>query len=114
MANGIPEVSISNFAGWDSPSSTLYSPTTEIEGGDTVSIVKGQHSIRTGVLIIRNRKDQNGRSLYDGNIAFATSNPDDHGLCARRRAARQFRYLYGSGLRSHGILPLYRAGGIRG
>lgn len=74
-ANGIPQVSISNFGGWDSPSSTLYSPTTEIEGGDTLSIVKGQHSIRTGVLIIRNRKNQNGRSSYDGNIAFATTTP---------------------------------------
>jgi hypothetical protein len=74
-SNGIPQVSISNFGGWDSPSSTLYSPTTEIEGGDTVSIVKGQHSLRTGVLIIRNRKNQNGRSAYDGNVSFATTTP---------------------------------------
>jgi hypothetical protein len=78
-ANGIPTVSISNFTGWTGPSSTLSSPTTEIEAVDTLSIVKGQHSIRTGVMIIRNRKDQNGRSSYDGNIAFATSTPSTTG-----------------------------------
>ncbi len=73
--NGIPQVAITSFAGWESTSSTLFSPTTEIEGGDTLSIVKGQHSINTGVLIIRNRKDQNGRSNYDGNVGFTTSTP---------------------------------------
>ncbi len=78
-ANGIPTVSISNFTGWTGPSQTLTSPTTEIEGVDTLSIVKGQHSIRTGVMIIRNRKDQNGRSVYDGSIAYATTTPSTTG-----------------------------------
>jgi hypothetical protein len=61
FVNGIPQVAITSYSGWNSPSSTLTSPTTEIEAGDTVSIVRGQHSIRAGVMIIRNRKDQNGR-----------------------------------------------------
>lgn len=74
-ANGIPTVSISNYTGWTGPSSTLSSPTTEIEAADTVTIVKGQHSLKLGVMVIRNRKDQNGRSVYDGNISFATSTP---------------------------------------
>ncbi len=71
--NGIPDVNINNFTQWQGPEHTLISPTTEIEAGDTISIVRGQHSIRTGVLIIRNRKDQNGRSDYDGNIVFNPS-----------------------------------------
>ncbi|MGH9581784.1 MAG: carboxypeptidase regulatory-like domain-containing protein, partial [Bryobacteraceae bacterium] len=79
-ANGIPDVSITSFAGWNGPSHTLYSPTAEIEGGDTVSIVHGQHTMHTGVLIIRNRKNQNGRSDYDGNFSFNPSgNPNTTG-----------------------------------
>jgi hypothetical protein len=79
-ANGIPDVSITSFAGFQGPSNTLTSPTTEIEGGDTLSIVHGQHTIRTGFMIIRNRKNQNGRSDYTGNISFnATGNPNTTG-----------------------------------
>jgi hypothetical protein len=79
-SNGIPDVSITGFAGAQGPSHTLTSPTAEIEMGDTVSIVHGQHTIRTGVMIIRNRKNQNGRSDYNGNISFnATGNPNTSG-----------------------------------
>jgi hypothetical protein len=38
-----------------------------------VSIILGQHTIRTGFSVIRYRKDQNGRSDYDGNVTFNTS-----------------------------------------
>jgi hypothetical protein len=74
--DGIPDVSYStgtNPTGWTGPAHTLISPTAEIEMSDTVSIVRGEHTIRTGVMIIRNRKDQNGRSLYDGSISFDSS-----------------------------------------
>jgi hypothetical protein len=78
--NGIPDVSITSFAGAQGPSHTLISPTAEIEAGDTISIVHGQHTIRTGVMIIRDRKNQNGRSDYNGNISFnATGNPNTTG-----------------------------------
>jgi hypothetical protein len=78
--NGIPDVSITSFASWKGPSNTLSSPTTQIEAADTVSLIRGQHSIRMGFSIIRNRKDQNGRSPYDGNISFnTTSNPNTTG-----------------------------------
>ena len=66
-----PRRDVNNLSrSWEGPELTLISPTTQIELGDTLSIVRGQHSIRTGVLIIRNRKDQNGRSAYDGNVVF--------------------------------------------
>jgi hypothetical protein len=78
--NGIPDGTITSFASWNGPAKTLIAPTTEIEMGDSVSIVRGQHSIRAGVLVIRNRKDQNGRSPYDGALAFNTSgNPNTSG-----------------------------------
>jgi len=75
--NGIPNVTLQNFATFNGPSSTLISPTAEIEFSDSLTIIRGQHSIQTGVMIIRNRKDQNGRSAYDGSITFNTSgNPN--------------------------------------
>jgi hypothetical protein len=78
--NGIPDGTITSFASWNGPAKTLIAPTTEIEIGDSVSIIHGQHTIRTGVLVIRNRKDQNGRSAYDGSVAFNTSgNPNTTG-----------------------------------
>ncbi len=78
--NGIPDVSITSMASFNGPAKTLISPTTNLEAADTVSIIHGQHSIRAGFSVIRNRKDQNGRSAYDGNISFnATGNPNTTG-----------------------------------
>ncbi|MBS1858151.1 MAG: TonB-dependent receptor [Acidobacteria bacterium] len=78
--NGIPDVSITSFTAWQGPYRTLASPTTQIELGDTLSIVRGQHSLRAGATVIRNRKDQNGRSPYTGNITFnTTGNPNTTG-----------------------------------
>jgi hypothetical protein len=81
--DGIPDVSFStgtNPTGWTGPAHTLISPTTEIEMNDTISVVHGQHSFKAGVMIIRNRKDQNGRSLYDGSISFdSNGNPNTTG-----------------------------------
>jgi hypothetical protein len=78
--DGLPDMSITSFTGWTGPAHTLISPTTQIELDDTVSIVRGQHAISTGLKIIRNRKDQNGRSVYDGSIAFNTAgNPNTTG-----------------------------------
>lgn len=77
---GIPSGTITSFASWDGPDHALLSPTTEIESADTVSFVHGNHSMRAGVMVIRNRKDQNGRSPYDGSVTFnATGNPNTTG-----------------------------------
>jgi hypothetical protein len=64
--NGAP----SNFSG---PSGSLLSPTTDISISDNVTYIKGKHSIKTGFLYVRNRKDQNGRSGYTGTLAFNTN-----------------------------------------
>ena len=78
--NGIPDVTITSFGTINGPAKTLISPTTTIDLGDTVSVIRGQHSIRMGVSVFRNRKDQNGRSAYDGSVAFnTTSNPNTTG-----------------------------------
>jgi Carboxypeptidase regulatory-like domain len=79
--NGIPSVGISNFSGFSGPYFQLNSPTTDIQAGDTVSIIKGNHLIKFGGVYIRNRVDQNGRPNYNGNLNFNPSgNANSTGL----------------------------------
>ena len=79
-ATGIPDVNVQNFEQWKGPDWTLTSPTTQIEAADTVSIIRGAHSLRAGFSIMRVRKDQNGRTPYDGSLVFNTSgNPNTTG-----------------------------------
>ncbi|HEV8129802.1 MAG TPA: carboxypeptidase-like regulatory domain-containing protein [Acidobacteriota bacterium] len=69
---GIPDVSISGFAGFRGPSFALLSPTTDIAFNDNLTWTRGAHTIKGGVLLIRNRKDQNGRPPYTGSASFST------------------------------------------
>jgi Carboxypeptidase regulatory-like domain len=74
--NGIPNTTFSgngSMANFNGPSGSLLSPTTDIAGSDNLTIIRGKHSLKTGVLIVRNRKDQNGRSGYTGTLAFNTN-----------------------------------------
>jgi hypothetical protein len=71
--NGIPDTSISGFASWDGPARSLLSPTTDISIGDSVTWSYQKHSVKFGAMSIRNRKDQNGRSRYTGQVSFNTS-----------------------------------------
>ena len=74
--NGIPNTTFaggsaySNFSG---PAASLVSPTTDIAVSDNLTMIRGKHSLKMGALIVRNRKDQNGRSGYTGNLAFNTN-----------------------------------------
>jgi len=70
--NSIPDMGISGFAGWEGASQSLLSPTTDIAVSDNISWLRGSHTLKTGALFIRNRKDQNGRSRYAGNVSFST------------------------------------------
>ena len=74
--NGIPNTSFSGgaaYSGFSGPSGSLLSPTTDIAVSDNLTVIRGKHSLKMGALIIRNRKDQNGRSGYTGNLAFNTN-----------------------------------------
>ena len=68
--NGIPNTTVNGFASFSGPSGSLLSPTTDIATSDNVTIIHGKHSFKTGLLIVRNRKDQNGRSGYTGTLTF--------------------------------------------
>lgn len=77
VSGGIPNVSVAGFAGITGPSFALLSPTTDITVQDTITWIKGNHSVRTGVAVSRNRKDQNGRGNYFGSVNFnASGNPN--------------------------------------
>src|SRR5882757_3193148 len=78
--NGIPYVQITSFAPFQGPNFALHSPTTDIEVNDKIEIIKGNHLIKTGVIVVRDRIDQNGRPYYTGNINFSASgNPNTTG-----------------------------------
>jgi hypothetical protein len=78
--DGIPDISITSgpqpmpsIAGTQGPDFSLLSPTVDIAPSDDVTWQKGPHTFKVGVLVARNRKDQNGRSRYNGQVAFNTS-----------------------------------------
>jgi Carboxypeptidase regulatory-like domain len=77
--NGIPYTTITNFTAFSGPYFALNSPTTDIQVGDTVSIVKGNHLIKAGGVFIRDRVDQNGRPFYNGDVNFAGSGSNTTG-----------------------------------
>ncbi len=87
----IPSVSVSNFSGFSGAYFALNSPTTDIQVGDTMSIVKGNHLIKFGGVYIRDRIDQNGRPNYTGNATFNTANnPNTTGLAIADALIGQF------------------------
>jgi hypothetical protein len=71
--NSIPDTTIAGYAGFNGAARSLISPTTDIQLSDHLTWLKGSHIWKLGGLLIRNRKDQNGRSLYAGQVAFDTS-----------------------------------------
>jgi len=81
--NGIPYITISGtpYAGIQGPNFAIgANPATDIQVSDNVSIVRGNHLIKVGALVVRDRVDQFGRPYYTGNVNFnATSNPNTTG-----------------------------------
>ncbi|MBI4477253.1 MAG: carboxypeptidase regulatory-like domain-containing protein, partial [Acidobacteria bacterium] len=78
---GIPDVTISGFASLTGPSRSLLSPTTDITAQNTLTWIRGEHALRVGFLVTRNRKDQNGRFAHTGAVNFNPSgNPNTTGF----------------------------------
>jgi hypothetical protein len=71
--NSIPNVDISGFATFRGANASLISPTWDYSFSDIMTWMKGPHTIKGGVLVIYNQKNQNGRSEYPGYVNFATS-----------------------------------------
>jgi hypothetical protein len=78
--NSIPDTTITGYANFFGAARSLISPTTDIQLSDNLPWLRGAHTLKVGGVVIRNRKDQNGRSLYAGQLAFnATGNPRSTG-----------------------------------
>lgn len=73
----VPIVEISGFSSFRGASGALISPATDISVSDHLTRIRGAHTLKTGLLAVRNRKDQNGRPEYAGRINFnASGNPN--------------------------------------
>jgi hypothetical protein len=71
--NGIPDTSVTGFSGFRGPAGTLISPAVDIAFTDNLSLIAGVHTLKTGLLVVRDRKDPNGRPDYTGNLTFNPS-----------------------------------------
>src|SRR5712691_9617122 len=71
--NSIPDTRVNGYATFYGAERSLLSPTTDFQFSDHLTWLKGAHSLKAGGLLIRNRKDQNGRSVYAGDVRFDTS-----------------------------------------
>jgi Carboxypeptidase regulatory-like domain len=70
----IPNVSFSGgYTNFEGAAASLHAPTLDFTIADTISWVRGPHTIKSGIVVVRNRQDQNARSLYAGNISFNTA-----------------------------------------
>lgn len=70
--NSIPDTTINGFASFFGAARSLLSPTTDINVSDTVTLVRGNHTFKTGLSVTRNRIDQNARTTYAGQVDFNT------------------------------------------
>jgi hypothetical protein len=76
---GIPDITVQNFASFNGPARVyLMSPTTDIAISDSFTYIRNEHALKAGVSYIRNRKDQNGRTVYDGSVVFNTGAPNNN------------------------------------
>jgi hypothetical protein len=92
---GIPRVSFSGTgapAQIVGPSQSLLSPTTDITFTNNLTWIKNEHTLRSGVIVTRNRKDQNGRNQHTGDVSFnPTGNPNTTGYAFADALLGNFR-----------------------
>ncbi len=91
--DGMPNISVSGFASFNGPATVyLMAPTTDISLSDNFTYIRDKHEFKAGFAFIRNRKDQNGRTAYDGSVAFNTSaNTNTTGFALADAALGQFQ-----------------------
>ncbi len=107
--DSIPVGAVSGFAGWQSASNALISPTKDFALADTLTILKGAHTLKTGVLGIFNTKKQNGRSQYAGNVNFNPSgNPNSTGNAFADALLGNFRSYTEAQLDPIGLFRFYQ------
>ncbi len=92
---GIPNVTFSgtgNPGQLTGPSQSLLSPTTDITFTNNLTWIADAHTLRSGLIVTRNRKDQNGRFQHTGVANFnASGNPNTTGFAFADALLGNFR-----------------------
>ena len=79
--NGIPSIQVNGLSYFSGPAGTAQTAFTDLSLADNFTWVHGQHTFKAGVLISRDRKDQNGRALYNGQAKVNNKgNPNSTGV----------------------------------
>lgn len=73
LENGIPQVTVPGFTQFSGPAFLFLSPVTDLSFLDNITLLRGSHQIKAGAIIIRNRKNQNGRAPHSGIVDFTTN-----------------------------------------
>ena len=70
--NGIPEVIIQGFSGFRGPSQIIATIDADRSFADNMTIIRGKHTIKTGVLLVRssNKQDNQVTAYYTGIVNF--------------------------------------------
>jgi len=68
--DSIPDTTVQGYAGFNGAARSLISPTTDIQFSNNVTWLKGPHTLKFGAMVVRNRKDQNGRTRYAGFLEY--------------------------------------------
>jgi len=64
--NGIPEIDVNGLTYFKGPAGASKQAFTDLSFADSFTWIHGQHTFKTGILITRDRRDQNGQSQYNG------------------------------------------------
>lgn len=73
LENGLPTTAITGFTGFSGPLFLFLSPNTDISFADNLTWMQGEHTVKAGILLARNRKSQNGTAQHTGSVAFNPS-----------------------------------------
>ncbi len=112
--DSIPNGSLTNYAGWNSASSALVSPTQDFALTDTVTWLKGSHTLKGGALLrLQHQEAERAFQLRGHGQLQPHGQPQDLGQRFRRRFARQFPLVQRGPARSPGLLPLQAVRGLR-
>lgn len=90
--NSIPDVSFSNgFSGFAGAARTLTALAHDSAASDTLTWVRGNHTVKFGGLYNFSKVYQNGRSTYAGNLSFNTNRANSTGSAIADMLLGQFR-----------------------
>ncbi|SNT41466.1 TonB-dependent Receptor Plug Domain [Granulicella rosea] len=110
---GIPYLSLYGYTAFDSDNFLNRSHSTYAQVQDVYTMVEGKHTIKVGGLFGRNRKDQNGKPYFYGNVAFtnASTSLNTSGNALADMLLGNFATYTESASDTYGFFRLWQAAG---